>query len=468
MRDTIVRSTPFRLTLILGATFFAALAIAGMIAFELIQNELAQRMDRTLKDTFDVIAQAYGDSDQTDLIDSVNSHAHATLDHDHIYALIGSDGSILAGNLSAAPDGIGLITVSARSLGIGQGSDGRYRALVGLVDGNRLLVGQSFVESTDIARLALTSLAWASTAILVLVMATGAVIAVRAQRRIEGIARIMARVGQGELAARMPVSERGDDIDQLAQQVNTALERLGHLIEGIRQVSVDIAHDLKTPLNRLAITVEAAINAEGVGLPTTGLLGQAELEIHQINSTFDALLRIAQIEAGARRARFVRLHLMTVLDRIGEAYVDVAEERGQFLSMNCPRDLPDIEGDADLLTQLCANLIENSMRHCPRGTRIDVSADLIGERSVVTFADDGPGIPEAERSKVFQRLYRVDKSRTTSGSGLGLSLVKAIADLHGAEISIGDNAPGLRVEVAFPVQAPRLQSRAGAVGMPDR
>lgn len=450
MRDGILRSTPFRLTLILGATFFAALIVAGLIAFALIQNELGRRMDLSITDAFNVIGQSYGDSDQTDLIDSVSSHAHATLNHDRIYALVGPDGKILAGNIASVPSGTGWLTVAAEAFGIGGGDDGRYRAFAGKIGGNRLLVGQSFVESTAVARLALTSIAWASTVILVLVTATGIFIAVRAQRRIEGIAEIMGRVGQGELAARIPVGTRGDDIDLLARQVNAALDRLGHLVEGMRQVSVNIAHDLKTPLNRLAITVEAAIDLHAKGVPVTALLAQAELEINQINSTFDALLRIAQIEAGARRARFVEVRIGVVLDRIGDAYIDVAEERGQHLSVSHADDLPRIEGDADLLTQLCANLVENSIRHCPPGTRIEVLAGCAADRVVLTFSDDGPGIPEDERSKVFQRLYRIDKSRTTSGSGLGLSLVKAIADLHGAEITIGDNVQGLKIAVAFP------------------
>ena len=460
MRNGLLRSTPFRLALILGATFFAALVIAGLIAFTLIENELAQRMDRSITDSFNVIAQSYGDSDQTDLIDTVNSHARATLNDDRIYGLVGPARVVLGGNVGAVPNMSGWMTVSSSVLGIRNGGDGGYRVFIGDIGGNRLLVGQSFVQNAEIARLALTSLGWASLAILVLVIATGVLLALRAQRRIDSIARIMGRVGQGELGARIPVGRRGDDIDLLARQVNAALDRLSHLVEGMRQVSVNIAHDLKTPLNRLAITLEAAIKAEEAGAPAARLLEQAEEEIGQINATFDALLRIAQIEAGARRARFVEVQLGDVLDRIGDAYCEVAEERGQHLEVTHQTELPGIEGDRDLLTQLCANLIENSMHHCPPDTRIAVSAKRDENRIVLTVSDNGPGIPAEERPKVFQRLYRLDKSRTTSGSGLGLSLVKAISELHGAEITIGDNAPGLWISVAFPIRAPRPQITA--------
>lgn len=455
MRE-ILRSTPFRLTLILGATFVVALVIAGLVAFELIESELAQRMDQSITDAFDVIAQAYGDSDLVDLTDSVNGHARATIDRDRVYALADANGGIIAGNVATLPNGTGWLTIPATALAIA-GDDLRYRVFVGSVEGNRLLVGQSFVESTAIAHLVLTSIAWASAVILVLVVATGVFIAARGQQRIDGIAATMARVGHGELAARIHVSARGDDIDMLARQVNAALERLGGLVEGMRQVSVNIAHDLKTPLNRLAITVEAAANAGEKDGRVASLLTQAELEIRQINSTFDALLRIAQIEAGARRARFVPVQVADVLDRIADAYVDVAEEQGQSLTVRHSTDLPLIEGDTDLLTQLCANLVENSIRHAPVGTRISITAFANDNLLVLTFADTGPGIPEDERANVFRRLYRVDKSRTTPGNGLGLSLVKAIADLHGAEIDLDDNLPGLKVSLTFPVKgAPAL------------
>ncbi len=454
MRSEILRSTPFRLTVIFGATFFAALAIAGLIAFGLIERELNQRMDRSITDAFNVISQSFGDSDLTDLTDTVRSHATATLDHDRVYALIDARGEVLAGNVARAPLATGWMTLSSAALGlIAKNDEGQYRVFLGDVGGTRLLIGTSFAETTEIARLTLTSVGWASAAILILVLATGAMMAIRAQRRIDGIAATMARVGHGELSARIPVGARGDDIDMLARQVNVALDRLASLVEGMRQVSVNIAHDLKTPLNRLAITVEAAIEADLERKPISPLLEQAEVEINQLNSTFDALLRIAQIEAGARRARFVQVQLADVLDKIADVYSDVAEESEQTLTVAHEDGLPPIEGDRDLLVQLCANLVENSIRYSPAETQIELLAVRSGDGILVTFDDNGPGIPIEERSKVFQRLYRIDQSRTRPGNGLGLSLVKAVAELHGAHLDLGDNDPGLRVSIWFPISA---------------
>lgn len=448
MRDNLVRSTPFRVALILAATVFASLVIAGLVALQLVRSELAGRIDRTLAESFEVIAQAYGHDDLTDLIDSVKSHAEASPSRERVFALVSPTGDALAGNVSALPPAVGWTTAPATSLGLSGVAE--YRLLVGDVAGNRLLVGQSLDEVHDIAQLVLVSILWAGVLILALVMGVGGLLAVRAQRRINRIAATMTLIGHGDLTARIPVSVRGDDIDVLSGRVNEALDRLSALVDGMRQVSINIAHDLKTPLNRLAISVETAV-ARAKEPPLVDLLDQAANEIRQINSTFDALLRIAQIEAGARRERFVAVDLSTTFERIRDAYVDVADERQQSLIIEWQPALPRIDGDADLLVQLCANLVENALRHGPPGTRVTLSARRLGDTVEMVCADDGPGIPDSERDKVFERLYRIDKSRSTPGSGLGLSLVKAIVELHRASITLAHNNPGMRVVVRFPV-----------------
>jgi signal transduction histidine kinase len=449
MPNVFLRSTPFRLTLVLGVAFLAALVIAGAIAFQLIRQELDARIDRSVADTFTVISESYGENDVTDLIDSVNSHVGATLQHDRVYALADRSGQLLAGNVTAIPAGVGRASVSAKSLGVTDAPDD-YRTYVGEVGEYLLLVGSSFGETNAIGRLTFSSLAWAAALFVAIVVATGLVVAARGQRRLDSIAETMQRVGRGELGARVAASGRGDDIDALVTDVNTALDRLSALVEGMRQVSVDIAHDLKTPLNRLAITVEAALEADDAGKPAAAFLIEAEEETRRINATFDALLRIAQIEAGARRARFAGIDPGELLATIADAYGEVAVESGQTLRLASAPSLPQVNGDRDLLVQMLANLVENAIRHCPAGTVIGLTGRAVEGRLEIVVADTGPGIPGDEREKVFRRLYRVEKSRTTPGSGLGLSLVRAIAELHGATITLGDNAPGLVVTIRFP------------------
>jgi signal transduction histidine kinase len=449
MPNAIIRSTPVRLTALLGAVFLLALVLTGFIAFALIRQELAGRTDQTVAETYAVIARAYTDNDDDDLRQSVASHSLSTADADRIYLLQDANGQKVAGNLETGNFAEGWSTVSPASVRDTEpGSD--YRVLSGAVGGYRLTVGVSLSEGDEIAGLMLTALVLAGVALVVMVAITGLFVAIRGQRRLDQISSTMADVGRGNLGARITLSRRNDDVDRIGRDVNTALDRLVALVEGMRQVSVDIAHELKTPLNRLGIAIESALESNERGADVAPLLEQAQAEGRTINSTFDALLRIAQIESGARRARFTDLALGPVLDNVADAYGPVAAENRQELVLVPHPRLPLVHGDAELLTQLLANLVENAIRHCPPDARIQIWGERVGAGAVLIVSDTGPGIPEAERDKVFRRLYRLEKSRTTPGSGLGLSLVKAIAELHGAQVSLGDNAPGLIVRITFP------------------
>lgn len=449
MRRELLKSTPLRVTIMLSAIFLVALTMAAIVAYVLIGQELAARVDKRLSDTFAVISLSYGDSDVTDLVASVDGHARTTMDHEQVFRLTNASGAILAGNLPIGGLPVGWSTVPAATLGIP--GPGQYRLLSGAIGNNSLVIGESSAESEEIGGLTLAGFAWAAAIFTMFVVAAGVMIAVQAQRRLEGIAGTMRRVGQGELGARIPVSGRDDDIAALTGQVNGALDRLSALVEGMRQVSVDIAHDLKTPLNRLAITIESAIEADRNGQQLDELLAQAQQEGQQINATFDALLRIAQIEAGARRSRFAPQDLRGLLESIVEIYSEVALERGQTLELTPSQGvLLPVSGDPELLTQLFVNLVENALRHGPPGVSVSILLERYAGGAIVRISDTGPGIPDDERERVFRRLYRLDKSRTTPGSGLGLSLVKAVADLHGATIELADNQPGLRVTLLFP------------------
>ena len=294
------------------------------------------------------------------------------------------------------------------------------------------------------------SFGWASALAVLLAFATGAYLAHRAQERLDTIAAAMSAVSDGRLQVRIPLTGARDDIDEIAGQINQALERLSALVESMRQVSTDIAHDLKTPLNRLKLTVDEALDRSGQNAPLRPLLEEALAECDRINATFDALLRISQIEAGARKQRFQPVDLRQLMLDVVDTYAGVAEDNGQSLLAD-RIDEADLDGDSELLTQMLVNLIENAITHCPAGATIAVGLVHREHDLSLTVADDGPGIPQDEREKVFQRLYRLDKSRGTAGSGLGLSLVRAIADLHGATVKITDNRPGTRLVLEFPV-----------------
>jgi signal transduction histidine kinase len=217
-------------------------------------------------------------------------------------------------------------------------------------------------------------------------------------------------------------------------------------------VSTDIAHDLTTPISRLRNRIEQARKAAASGAPVDVLLEQAEGETRSIHETFEALLGIAQIESGRPRDRFTRVDMGEILASLNDTYGPVAEDHGHELILEVPSDGRfRLQGDRALLTQMLANLVENAIRHCVRPATISMGARGDSDGALVTYVSDtGPGIPADEREKVFRRLYRLEKSRTTDGSGLGLSIVKAIEDLHHATIRLADNGPGLLVEITFP------------------
>jgi signal transduction histidine kinase len=446
-RSRLLRSTPFRLAVIAAALFIAAFTVASLLAFRSIHTDLAEKLDRTITDTYSVMVATYSPDDIEDLIGSVDAHVIADRGKDQVFMLTGPDGNSLAGNMPAAPVPAGWATLAAADIGL-PGTE-HYRTFTGEFGGYRLLVGISEADVSEINEIALTSFASAAALVVVLALAGGAALAISVQRRMQAIATTMSRVSEGELTARIKLTGSGDDIDMLSMQVNDALERLAASFESMRQVSVDIAHDLKTPLNRLRLVIEDAMGAEREGKEVAAQLAEARAESDQINATFDALLRIAQIESRARKSRFARLDLVAVMAEIAEVFADVAEDEHKTLITQLDVAAAEILGDRELLVQLFSNLVENAIRHTPAGTAISMGLSATAGEVTAWVADDGPGIPFDEREKVLRRLYRLEQSRTSPGSGLGLNLVKAVADLHGASLELDDNAPGLKVTLRF-------------------
>lgn len=443
------RSTPFRLALTFAILFVLAFIVSGAIVYRLMSLNLADRLDESIKETYSVVAATYATNDLEDLVSTVNSHSQLSTKKDWLFSLTGPDGIPLAGNLVATALPRGFTVISPPTPGTE--SDSRYRAYSGSIGGNKLTVAFNLSETEELENIILMCFGWGTLIVTGLAVIAGALLAFRIQRRLDAIAATMVEVSHGNLGTRIPLIGNGDDIDVVSTQVNAALDRLSAHVNGMKQVSANIAHDLKTPLNRLQMILEAASEKTASGEAVWDELTEARAEGVQINETFDALLRIAQIEAGARKARFAEVDLNDVVDAIADIYADVAEDDGKSLSAATIRSgSTQIQGDRELLTQMFANLVENALRHCPQGTAIELSTTRRMDRILVKVRDNGPGIPAEEREKVFQRLYRLDSSRSTPGSGLGLSLVRAIADLHDASITLEDCGPGLAVIISFP------------------
>jgi signal transduction histidine kinase len=268
-------------------------------------------------------------------------------------------------------------------------------------------------------------------------------------RRIEAISRTSREIMAGDLGRRIALRGSDDEFDHLAMSLNAMLDRIQHLMSGLQQISNDIAHDLRTPLSRMRQRLELALRRENSVEGLRAAMESSIADSDAILRTFAALLRVAQIESGSRRAGFVVVALDTLLTDLIDAYLPVVEERSQRLSVAIASGLQ-VSGDRELLAQSVANLIENAINHAPPGANLHVIGEGGPDGTRIVVADDGPGIPEAERTKVLQRFYRLESSRTTPGQGLGLSLVQAIADLHEAKLTLEDNKPGLRCTLLFP------------------
>jgi signal transduction histidine kinase len=262
-------------------------------------------------------------------------------------------------------------------------------------------------------------------------------------RKIESITKSTQAIIAGDLKHRLPVSKNRDELDSLALVLNQMLDKIGTLIENIQQVSNDIAHDLRTPISHLKFRLEAALTRNLTAEQYTERIAFAIKQVDTILDTFSAMLRISQIEAGSRRSGFKTVNLSDIVVSVIDALYPVAEEQGKTIRTDIDRDVT-LTGDKELLTQLAFNLLDNAILHTPENTQIKVSLQSSGTQTEFIVADNGHGIAEENRLKVFQRFYRLEQSRTTPGNGLGLSIVAAIVDLHEGTIALSDNNPGLK------------------------
>lgn len=452
--NDILKRTPVRLAgafaILFALTVVALITVLYLTLVSELRSDIRQRVEE-MSDTLRAIDAQQGFDG---LAAVVAEEAKSVRDFDSIFLLRSDDGSFRAGNVQNVRlfSGWGELDRAWLPMVADKGSpDDRFFAMWAPVSKGHLLVGNSDRALREVQRILLHGLGWGLIAAILLAVGSAIYLARRAQQKIDVFATTLSKVSRGEISERVPVTQSHDDLDHVAAQINATLAHLQKLIENVNQASSDIAHDLKKPIGRLRRRLELALRNADDGASFRTQVEDSLGELDSIVETFEALLRITQIEAGARRARFSGVELGTVLADVADIYEPVAEEAGdRLVSTVAIAERAQVTGDRELLTQLFANLIENAIRHSPKGTRIDVSLQRRGERHVAIVADSGPGIPAHECENVFRRLYRLERERATSGSGLGLSLVAAIAELHGAAVELADNAPGLRVEVSFP------------------
>ena len=447
LRWSFARTTAFRVTLLhLALTLLGTLALSA-VAWWATAGYAARQVAQQVERDMGVLLQAAALSGVRGLALSIEARIASDRVGLEYYLLAGPDGARIAGNLAEAPQQRGWHTLRLRQP---EGAVVPVLALgAPLPGGAALVVARDLSPVEALEDRLLGAAGWVGGGALLIGLAGGLLMGSGIARRAAAMAAALAAVEAGDLGRRLPARPAGDEFDRLAGRINATLDRLQALMAALRQVTDDIAHDLRTPLTRLRQRLEAA------GRAATPEAWRAEAEAalaecDAILEVFAALLRIAQAESGAQRAAFTRFDLSAVAESVAEVYAPAAEERGQTLTATVAPGLAG-HGDRALMTQMIANLVENAVRHGRPGGRVALALAAAPEGgAVLEVTDDGPGIPPEERERVFRRFHRLDAARSTPGSGLGLALVKAVADLHGLRIGLADAGPGLRVTVHFP------------------
>tara|TARA_R110000765_G_scaffold96233_1_gene181001 strand:- start:1042 stop:2418 length:1377 start_codon:yes stop_codon:yes gene_type:complete len=448
-----VRSTPLRLTFLL-LTIFAMAALACLaVAFEVTRTSIDAALAAELQQT---INEYRGIQDGDDLRERL-AEAAAKTDPDIRILFYVPDQGTAVSNVASFPPVSGVTIVADNSIRAKSGSvSDSYLALSARVGAGHLIVAQSREQVEEMGEIFLAVLFIGLLPALVIAGLAGLWVAKGARIKIDAIQHTLLELKSGTLSARLEgVEGRSDDLSGIGQEVNRMARAQEALVASIRQVSSDIAHDLKTPIQRVAVVLEQVMNKTTLTEGQEVLLSRAIGETERIVQTFQSLLQLAQIEGGAVRDRLHPVNLVEVCRDVVDFLEVEAEERGFALSLRVqPNVVACIKGDRHLLSQLIGNLVQNALTHVPKGGPVVVEVTGRGNETVLTVSDHGPGIPEKERGKVLQRLYRLDQSRTTEGNGLGLSLVSAISDLHGARLTLEDNMPGLTVRIIFPAVDP--------------
>ncbi|MEZ5818887.1 MAG: HAMP domain-containing sensor histidine kinase [Hyphomicrobiaceae bacterium] len=446
--NRIARTATFRLSALYALVFALSVLLLAILVYGLTQAALLRQINRSIQVEAASLASEFESGGPDRLVAELTAREKGAAWEGFRYGLLDARGTHLAGALGergmqrpgwansfvrtpGARRDIGITTLTLEL-------PGRYA----------LIVGRITTSVYDVERLLIEMFGWALGATLLFGIAGGLFVSARFLDRVEGIRSAAQSIVNGHYRERMPISGTGDDIDRLSETLNVMLDRIGSLMESLRQVSNDIAHDLRTPLSRLRQRLEAATAMDLDQTELREVIKTTMAETDDILATFSALLRIAQIEAGTRRAGFAEFDFSALVTDVTEAYEPSLHDEGKSLKCDAPGSIRLI-GDRELLTQLVANLIENAAHHTPAGTNVSVQLNSTENAIRLVVADNGPGIPPELRERLFQRFYRLERSRTTPGSGLGLSLVKAVADLHGAKISIADNSPGFRMEIVF-------------------
>ncbi len=460
-----LRSSTFRLAILYVCLFGASVAGLFGYVYWSTTKYVKQRYDTMILSDRRALLATFARSGLDGLARELKDHADKSpLDGD-IYLLADANYVPIAGNLkdwpAAARAGDGWIEFSPPDWRPTAKHRPLLRAFVTtLPDGGHLISGEDVNDMAAFSRTINRGIAFGVTLLCLLAAAAGISVTRRTVARIEAVNAASRAIMASGLGKRIPVRGTKDEWDQLAQNLNSMLERIEQLVRGIKEVSDNIAHDLRTPLMRMRGRLEVALRARREAEADEALIGRTVAELDEVLKTFSSLLRISAVEARERTVGFAAVDLAKLVAEVADLYDAAAEERGVRLRCSTIPATP-VLGDRDLLFEALSNLIDNALKHGQGDIEVSVEPDgAAGVR--LRVRDHGPGIPSAERKHVLQRFYRLERSRSTPGNGLGLSLVQAVVQLHGAELALAQADPGLAIEIRFSAMATADAPAVGA------
>jgi hypothetical protein len=461
------RTTTFKLTLVY-LTVFALFAAFLLGYFALNTRRLiTEQITETVNTEITGLSEQYRQGGIRRLVIVVDARARRP--GSSLYIVTNFAGEALAGNVTALAPGIldnpGWTETVYRRLDEAESPDRpEHEALVRvfqLPGGFRLLVGRDLEERERLYHIVLSAGRWSVAIVVILGLAGGLFVTRRVLRRVDAMTETTRTIMAGDLGGRLPVAGTGDELDRLADNLNVMLERIEALMYGLKEVSDNIAHDLKTPLTRLRNRSEEALRTAKSEAEYRAALEATIEESEGLIRTFNALLMIARAESGQARDDMSEFDAAEIAHDVGELYEPLADQKG--IALKVEADAPaKVKGNRELVSQALANLVDNAIKYTapPAGAVNGAKPEIVvraledGDRILLTVADSGPGIPEADRARVVERFVRLEQSRSQPGSGLGLSLASAVARLHGGELTLADNQPGLKSVIALPRGGP--------------
>jgi signal transduction histidine kinase len=429
--------------------FIAVFALASLMIVEIVRTSMINELDQQVAEEAILFQEIYRNQGPAALANAIQALTESGEMNQRILGLFSNNGNRLTGDVPLAPDFIGW-GVIRHKVGLKIGEQ-RFRSEVISLDRQLMVVGRNMDSINATLDRLKQSLLLSGIIVALTSLVIGFVISKNVMQKLDRIASTLDEVSRGDTSIRLPVGNSMGQIDRVSHRINRHLDRLSALTHNMRNATTAIAHDLKTPLNRAYLLVQGAADHTRTEPERTEMLSAAEAEIEDVRGIFDTILRITRIQASDSREGFVRLSASALVTELAETYEPVLDAAGQSLYLDAlAAGEAVVAGDRRMLWQMLVNLVENASRHTPAGTKVRLSVSCTEAGAVIDVADNGPGIPPDRMEEVMQPFTQISDHPERRGTGLGLGLVRVIADRHRAELELTDNQPGLRATVRFP------------------